>query len=80
MSNLSNLSNRELLKKLKGVEVGTEDYIRYKGTLLFRHWYQKWGEKNAKEMHEQWVAMWKCCEEPGQPDLRQLQLPLPAEE
>lgn len=80
MSALSNLPSRKLLRMVEQHEVGSELWILYKGTLLYRHWLQLHGEMAASDMHDWWVKAWRRQVDAGQQAEAHVHLEVPAEE
>lgn len=58
MSEISNIPSRTLKRLVYETPVGTDLYILYKGTLLFRQWAKLYGVAAAREMHSNWVSLW----------------------
>ena len=74
MSRLSNLPTRTLARMVYEAEVGSPEWILYKGTLLHRRWSQQFGVAAANEMHAWWYAAWHRQDTPCEDEPEQLQL------
>lgn len=68
MRKISNLPSKAILRLLDKHERGSELWILYKGTLLYRHWIQLHGMDAANEMHDWWMNAWT---DPGTVDVQQ---------
>ena len=77
---MSNLPTRTLKRLVYETAVGSDLYVLYKGTLLYRHWANLYGIPAATEMHTWWVKAWESYPtlDHSLPD--QLELLSPAEE
>jgi len=55
----SNIPSRTLLRLVNDLKIGSDLWIEYKSTLLYRHWVAMHGNAAALEMVNHWVGAWK---------------------
>lgn len=55
----SNIPSRTLLRLVGDLKIGSDLWIEYKSTLLYRHWVAMHGNAAALEMVNHWVSAWK---------------------
>lgn len=48
-----------MLRLVGDLKIGSDLWIEYKSTLLYRHWVAMHGNAAALEMVNHWVAAWK---------------------
>lgn len=60
MSKMSNLPTCTLKRLVYETDIGSELYVLYKGTLLYRHWASLYGIDAATEMHTWWCKAWEA--------------------